>query len=194
MNRARGEASYCAGTTLYGTTYTGGLVDPQRGALYKLSTNGTGYVVLGYFNGDSFGANPCGNLVLANGAVYGTTQFGGRYESGVLFVLSLTPPAVLPESQTAETGSAARFAVDAPHFWSAQYQWFRNGSNALSSLMTNSWLRLTNIQSSQGGLYTAVITQAGGALTSSPALLSVIQQVERRQTPGVKVTGEPGAG
>jgi uncharacterized repeat protein (TIGR03803 family) len=181
-----------SGTTLYGTTTSGGLYSVGRGTLFKLNTDGTGYAVLTCLT-DSSGVGPEGSLVLINGELYGTAQFVGGYSNGVLFALSLTPPAVLPECQTTEMGSMARFEADAPPFWSAQYQWFLNGTNAVSSLTTSPSLRLTNIASSQAGLYTAVITQAAGALTSSPAMLSVIPQVERRPVPGIKVTGEVGS-
>jgi len=48
------------------------------------------------------------------------------------------------------------------------------------------------VQFSQAGAYTAVITNAAGAVTSPPAMLQVIAPTQRRPIPGVKVTGEIG--
>jgi hypothetical protein len=51
-------------------------------------------------------------------------------------------------------------------------------------------LELTDVQFSQSGAYTVVVTNVLGAATSSPAMLQVIAAVERRPVPGVKLTGE----
>jgi hypothetical protein len=53
-------------------------------------------------------------------------------------------------------------------------------------------LNLTNVQFSQSGAYTVVVTNPAGAITSAPAMLNVIAAVGRRPVPGVKVTGETG--
>jgi hypothetical protein len=70
--------------------------------------------------------------------------------------------------------------------------WSLNDTN-LISCSTNCELELPNVQFSQSGAYTAVITNVAGAITSPPALLNVIAAVERRPVPGVKVTGETGS-
>jgi hypothetical protein len=70
--------------------------------------------------------------------------------------------------------------------------WYFNYTN-LITCSPNCELKLTNVQFSQSGAYTAVITNAARAVTSSPAMLNVIAAVERRPVPGVKVTGETGS-
>jgi uncharacterized repeat protein (TIGR03803 family) len=74
-----------SGSTLYGTTYDGGV--SGGGTVFAMSLNGTGYQVLknfgarivgGVFN-NTDGANPNGNLVLSGGTLHGTTQDGGTY-------------------------------------------------------------------------------------------------------------------
>jgi len=108
------------------------------------------------------------------------------------------PPAVLwspptiqtsPQTQTAEAGSAVGLWVDASSQLPLCCLWYLNDTN-LISWSANCELELTNVQFSQSGAYTAVITNAAGAITSSPAMLNVIASVERRPVPGVKVTGE----
>jgi hypothetical protein len=81
--------------------------------------------------------------------------------------------------------------VGATGFPPPGYQWYFDGTNAIGC--TNACLELTNVQFSQSGAYTVVITNGAGAITSSPALLNVIAAVERRPVPGVKVTGETGS-
>jgi hypothetical protein len=67
--------------------------------------------------------------------------------------------------------------------------WYLNDTNLLSC-STNWHLELTNLQFSQSGAYSVVVSNVLGAATSSPAMLNVIAAVERRPVPGVKMTGE----
>jgi hypothetical protein len=54
-------------------------------------------------------------------------------------------------------------------------------------------LALTNVQFSQAGTYTVVVSNALGVVTSTPAVLQVVPAVERRPVPGVHVTGTAGS-
>src|ERR1019366_2925489 len=89
-------------------------------------------------------------------------------------------------------GSALGLRLEASGPLPLFYAWYFNSTN-LISCSTNRQLSLTNLQFSQSGAYTAVITNSGGAITSAPALLNVIAAVERRPAAGVKLTGEPGS-
>jgi hypothetical protein len=105
-------------------------------------------------------------------------------------VLTITMP---PLTQTAEAGTTAWFSVEvtnAPP--EPTYQWYFNGSNALGST-TNAFLELTNVQPVQAGAYTVVVTNLMVAVTSAPALLSVIPPVERRVVPAVSLAGSTGS-
>jgi len=64
-----------AGGTLYGTTYYGG--SSNRGTVFKINTNGSGFAVLKNSLGGVDGQNPAGGLVLVGSMLYGTTQYGG---------------------------------------------------------------------------------------------------------------------
>jgi uncharacterized repeat protein (TIGR03803 family) len=69
--------------TLYGTTFEGGKYN--RGTLFKIKTDGTGFTVLHDFGdkpGD--GGNPIASLIDVNGTLYGTTVAGGDGESTCL--------------------------------------------------------------------------------------------------------------
>ncbi len=82
--------------SLYGTTDAGG--SSQNGSVFQLTppASGTGkwkQIILHSFSADGAGGStPSGNLVFdAHGALYGTTQAGGKTNSGTVF--KLTPPA-----------------------------------------------------------------------------------------------------
>lgn len=85
---------------LYGGTDYGGVSD--NGAIYKINTDGSGYQLVHNFtltNGD--GQVPkCALLQLPNGALYGTTEYGGTIGAGCVFALSASPlqPKLLPLS------------------------------------------------------------------------------------------------
>ena len=72
------------------------------------------------------------------------------------------------------------------------YQWFFNTTNALAG-GANPVLHLTNVQPVQAGAYTLVVTNIAGAVTSPPAMLSVIPPVEQRLVPGLSLLGQPGS-
>ena len=104
------------------------------------------------------------------------------------------PPSILaqPLTQTAEMGTTPGFWVEVTNTLprAVCYQWYF-GTNVLGSA-TNSYLALTNVQPAQAGAYTVVVTNLGGAVTSSPALLSVIPPVDRRVVPAVHLPGDNG--
>ena len=122
----------------------------------------------------------------------GTTGWGTAF--GGLPTALWTPPNIqtASQTQTAETGSAVDLCVKASSSLPLFYLWYLNDTN-LISCSTNCALELTNVQFSQSGAYTVVITNAAGAVTSSPAMLNVIAAVERRPVPGVKLTGQTGS-
>ncbi len=85
-----------SGGVLYGTTVGGGMLTPPfnagNGTLFKLNTNGTGFVNLHKFT-DALGANgtnsdgyaPDSGLTIVGSTLYGTAPFGGIYGYGTVF-------------------------------------------------------------------------------------------------------------
>ncbi len=74
---------------LYGTTQNGG--SNNFGTVFKIGTNGTGYVVLHHFAGVSAqdGRLPIGQLIqVSDGLLYGTTYYGGTNDVGSIFSLN----------------------------------------------------------------------------------------------------------
>jgi uncharacterized repeat protein (TIGR03803 family) len=82
-----------SGSTLYGTTGSGGL--SGQGTVFSLSTNGTGFAVLKSFTAldintetNADGASPGATLLLSGSTLYGTAQNGGAGGNGAIFRLS----------------------------------------------------------------------------------------------------------
>jgi uncharacterized repeat protein (TIGR03803 family) len=188
-----------SGTTLYGTAYEGGdypYVPPYygHGTVFCINTDGSGFKVLRQFSG-SDGAHPRAGLVMSGTTLFGMTDYGGTVDNGVIFSLSVAPPTVRtpPQSQTAELESPVTFRVLATGAPALTYQWFFNATNTISGVTTNPSCKLPNAQTNNGGAYSVVVSNMLGVVTSPPAMLNVIEPVERRPVPGVKVTGEAGS-
>ena len=73
---------------LYGTTQSDGWTG--NGTVFKLNKDGSGYAVLYNFGSQgNDGAYPCAGVVEgSDGALYGTTQWGGRTGNGTVFKLN----------------------------------------------------------------------------------------------------------
>jgi hypothetical protein len=159
-----------------------------------------------YFNGVSIpGANgssfQISNAQLTNAGTYWVRLYnsewggptGGIYLSDSATLTVLEPPVIThpPQSQTAFVGSTVHFRAKAAGSSLLAFQWLFNGSAISGAVSTE--LQLTNLQLPQSGAYTLVVTNVTGAITSAPALLSVIPTVERRMVPGLSLLGQPGS-
>ena len=73
-----------SGNTLYGTAFRGGSSD--KGVVFAVNIDGSGFTNLHSFISDSGGANPRAGLVLSDSTLYGTTSGGyGLSFCGVVF-------------------------------------------------------------------------------------------------------------
>jgi uncharacterized repeat protein (TIGR03803 family) len=79
-----------SGSTLFGTTSAGG--SGGSGTVFSLSTNGNNFTVLKSFSAlnlitytNTDGADPEAALIVSNGVLYGTTQYGGSEGYGLIF-------------------------------------------------------------------------------------------------------------
>lgn len=88
------------GTALYGFASTGG--PSNKGVLFKINTDGSGYQIVHAFSGLAFsdvllggsgnpndGATPYGTPLLIGSTLYGTTQFGGTNGTGSIFKINM---------------------------------------------------------------------------------------------------------
>jgi hypothetical protein len=93
-----------------------------------------------------------------------------------------------PQSLWATLGSNATFTASASGLPAAAYQWKLNGTNIAGA--TNAALLLANLQGTNAGLYSVVVTNIVGTQTSSNALLSLIASTQ----PTMQLAGAPGGG
>ncbi|MBI5384762.1 MAG: immunoglobulin domain-containing protein [Verrucomicrobia bacterium] len=91
-------------------------------------------------------------------------------------VLFSVPPPVIgqsPGSVTTNRSLDVTFTVTATGDF-LRYQWRRDGSNIPSA--TNDLLILRTVSPAEAGTYTVVVTNFGGAVTSAPAVLTVVSE------------------
>ena len=102
------------------------------------------------------------------------TGSGGSVTSSVVTLTVVSPPAIQtqPQSQSTVANGAATFSVIASGDAPLSYQWLFNGASIPSASLTN--YTLNNVQSSNGGNYSVIITNAYGSVTSSVAMLTVL--------------------
>jgi uncharacterized repeat protein (TIGR03803 family) len=72
-----------SGNALFGTSYSGG--SSGWGTVFKVNTDGTGFMAIYSFTGASDGANPYAGLVLSGNTLYGTAYGGGASSNGTVF-------------------------------------------------------------------------------------------------------------
>jgi len=80
---------------------------------------------------------------------------------------------VQPTNQVVQQGSNAVFNVTATGTAPLSYQWWFNATNKLAA-STNTTLTVTNVQSTNTGNYTVVVTNVAGSVTSSVASLTLL--------------------
>jgi hypothetical protein len=84
------------------------------------------------------------------------------------------PPVIYtqPVNQTVNAGGTANFSVSVSSTDPVSYRWLFNGTNIYAA--TNISLVLTNVQASNSGLYSIVVSNNFGSATSSNAVLQVV--------------------
>jgi len=164
-----------SGTTLYGTATSGGSLG--NGTVFSVKTDGTDFKTLYNFTGGTNGGGPNAGLIISGNTLYGTSQLGGSWSQGMLFSLALTPVSApqissQPLSRTNIAGSTATFSVLATGTAPLSYQWLK-ATNAIAQ-QRGSTLTLTNVSSADAASYSVIVSNAGGSVTSAPAILTVI--------------------
>ena len=153
------------------------------GATVDFSVAATGSPPLNYywlFNAtNAQGTGPSLHLTdvrLAQAGAYTVivSNLGGAVTSAPAWLtVTGVPPVIVssPTNQNSFIGAEADFSLVAWGTLPLGYQWFF-GTDALPGA-TEFTLQLINVQPWQAGVYTAVVTNAYGAMTSAPAVLQV---------------------
>jgi hypothetical protein len=104
-----------------------------------------------------------------------TNAYGSKQSSWAnLTVMSAPLITAQPVSQIATQGQTASFSVNAAGNPSPDYQWFFNGAALHGGGSRNSTLTFSSVDWSDSGIYTVVVTNAYGSVTSAPATLTVV--------------------
>jgi uncharacterized repeat protein (TIGR03803 family) len=163
---------------LYGTTESGGVYG--LGTVFRITTDGT-LATLVSFDGYQ-GANPeCTLIQGTDGRLYGTTQNGGANGWGAIFRLSIDSPLQItqqPHPQLAFAGDTVTFSVATFGSLPVSYEWLKNGMSLSDggnvSGFSSRTLTLTNLGVADAALYSVVVSNTYGAVTSAVARLEVI--------------------
>ncbi len=149
---------------------------------YQWQESGTNLVNGNNVSGATGSFLTLNNVQDAAAAVYTviiTNSAGGSVTSApaILTVLD-TPPVITsqPSGTTNLAGTTATFSVNTVGAVPMTYQWQKNGANmpvggTVSGAIT---LTLTNVQDADAASYAVVITNVDGGVTSSPAMLVVV--------------------
>jgi hypothetical protein len=94
-----------------------------------------------------------------------------------------TPPTISqqPTNAIVLLGGSAIFNVGVNGTMPFSYQWLRNGTNAVG--ISASTLTINNVASNHLGVYTVVITNAYGSVTSAPVSLTIGSPLQLLQAP-----------
>jgi hypothetical protein len=123
-----------------------------------------------------------GNAQTTNSGNYTVivTNIDGAVTSSVaLLTVTNIPPAITrqPMSQTNGGGTTVTLAVTATGTAPLKYQWQMNGTNLVNgghiSGATSNTLTISAVQTNNNGNYTVIVTNFGGVVTSSVAVLTV---------------------
>lgn len=90
------------------------------------------------------------------------------------------PPSITaqpPSSRAVAVGGSTSLSVTATD--ATSFQWMRNGTAvANNASATTATLNLSNVQPANAGLYTVVVTNASGSVTSKPAIVGISSNVK----------------
>ncbi len=138
---------------------TAGIVNVQDLTLTgSPTTAGTYNVTLTAYEG------PSGTLTPSPDYPYQIVVTGGSTDTAPTITTQ-------PQNVTVNVGGSATFSVAANGSPSPGYQWRKDGSNL--SGQTSSTLSLTNVQTTNAGTYTVVVSNTAGSVTSNGATLTV---------------------
>ena len=160
---------------------------------YQWWLNGTNLVKNGsHKNGPIFSGATTTNLTIKNVQMTNSGSYtvvvtniaGSVISSNLTLTVTNIPPAITrqPLSQTNGVGTIVTFTVTATGTAPLSYQWQVNGTNLVNgavkngptiSGVTTTNLTIKNVQTNNSGNYTVIVTNFGGAVTSSVALLTM---------------------
>src|SRR5262249_25139017 len=125
--------------------------------------------------------------------IYNLDNISPGSRGAIAVVLGTPGPPIItvqPVGKVVPVGGSATLSAQAVGFPPLTYQWFF-GTNAINGA-TNSSVTFTNMQSTQSGQYTVVVTNPSGSKASDPATLSVLATLDVRLVPAISLYGTIG--
>ena len=173
-------------TNNYGTTAT--FTVPLNGALplsIQWLKNGVALVNGSNTAGATASTIIVSNVLMGDAGGYSlvvSNQYGSI--TSMVAVLTVLDPAITsqPVSQPRNPGESATFSVAAVGTAPLAYQWWKDGVALVQA--TNSSLSLTNLQGTDLGSYTVVVSNAYGCVTSTVAKLTLYAGLDSAFHPG----------
>ena len=111
-----------------------------------------------------------------NGSVFAVrvTNPGGTVTSNNAILTVRVPPSITtqPADVTVTIGKTAKFTVIASGTTPLTYQWKKNGTD-ISGATKSSYVTPKTVASDNGSLFSVVVSNAAGSVTSRSALLTV---------------------
>jgi Chondroitinase B/Immunoglobulin domain len=134
------------------------------------SSNGVNWVQMGVTNFSMASTTLAGLAVCG----YDNTRLNTSTFDNVKFLATNNPPVISnqPVGVSVNVSNSATFTVGVTGDLPLKYQWFFNATNAIG--INTNFLTLNNVQATNTGNYTVVITNASGSTTSAPAVLTLI--------------------
>jgi hypothetical protein len=136
----------------------------RKGGTNISGANSASYITPATVIGDNGALFSC---VVTNGAETATSN------NATLTVTGGAPTITTqPSNQTVTAGQTATFSVVASGSGTLSYQWRKNGSN-ISGATSASYTTPATVAGDNGALFSCVVTNASGSVTSNNALLTV---------------------
>ena len=151
------------------STDAGNPLGPFQAPVIAFSWNLPGGVLPYSYTTDDPGQLPA---ILAAGAGAGVVSWNKT--NWLLTTYAGSAPVITsqPQSQSVAPSNNVTFTVIASGSGNLFYQWYRN-TNSLFVGATNSTLTLNNVQATNAGTYSVIVSNAAGAVNSTNALLTV---------------------
>lgn len=126
------------------------------------------------------------NVQMSDGGIYAvmvSNSLGSMRSADALLTPIGIPPLITvnPQDQSTRCGDSAQFRVTVEGSTPLSYAWYFEGAAIADA--TSTLLVLTNIAPNQAGSYLVVVTNAFGAVTSTPAALTVLIDADDHQPP-----------
>jgi uncharacterized repeat protein (TIGR03803 family) len=166
----------------YGTTAFGG--SSGYGTVFAITPDGT-LTTLGSIP-SAWGYPLAAPAQGVNGNLYGTTAFDGTGSGyGEAYVLTIANQSLQittpPRSQTAFLGQTVKLSVATLGSLPVSYEWQESSTNLTDagniSGTSTRVLTFANITAANAGLYSVIVSNSFGSVTSTPALLTVTSSV-----------------